>query len=130
MTGYVEDLSNEAHRPLADMLSFVTSYANDEKQKKIQALARDVLHVPEFDCGDQYEQYLFLPFGIPRYKNKAESLLMGTNSLIVVSPFLTESVVAKLTESPQQKVLITRGVRLRKGFGTAFRRSMSSARLC
>lgn len=108
MTGYVEDLSNEAHRPLADMLSFVTSYANDEKQKKIRALARDVLHVPEFDCGDQYEQYLFLPFGIPRYKNKAESLLMGTNSLIVVSPFLTESVVAKLTESPQQKVLITR----------------------
>lgn len=108
MTGFVENASNEAHRPLADLLTFVSSYAPDAKRKRIRALARDMLKIPEFDCGEQYEQYRFLPFGIPKYHNKAESLLTGANSLIVVSPFLTDSVVTKLAETPQQKVLITR----------------------
>lgn len=112
MTGIVGNKSNAAHQPLADMLSFVSGYAGDEKRKRIRTLARDVLRISEFSCGEQYESYRFLPFGIPRYKGKAESVFSDANSLIVVSPFLSEGVISKLTETPRQTTLITRKMSL------------------
>ncbi len=108
MTGTVSAESNDAHQPLSDMLNYVSGYADGEKKRQIRALARDVLRVAEFNCGEQYESYRFLPFGIPRYKSKAESCFTDANSLIVVSPFLSDGVVKRLTETPNQATLITR----------------------
>ena len=108
MTGTVGTKSNDAHQPLADILGFVSGYAGDEKRKQIRALARDVLKVSEFACGEQYESYRFLPFGIPRYKGKAESIFSDANGLIMVSPFLSEGIIKRLTETPHQTALITR----------------------
>ena len=108
MTGIAGAKSNSEHQPLSDMLGFVAGYAKDEKRKQIRALARDVLKVSEFTCGEQYESYRFLPFGIPRYKGKAESEFSDASSLIVVSPFLSEGVIDRLTETPHQTALITR----------------------
>ena len=107
MTGILDGESNEDHRPLADILSFVSGYAGAEKRKQIRALARDVMKVSTFECGEQYEGYSFLPFGIPRYKCKAEGTFSDANSLIVVSPFLSEGVIQSLTETPGLTALIT-----------------------
>lgn len=112
MTGTVGTESNGNHQPLSDILSFVSGYAGDEKRKQIKALARDVLRISEFTCGEQYESYRFLPFGIPRYKGKAESAFSDANSLIVVSPFLSEGVTKRLTDTPRQTAIITRKVSL------------------
>jgi hypothetical protein len=108
MTGTVDTRNNEAHRPLADMLSFVAGFAGDDKRNQVRSLARDVLRVSRFQCEEQYESYEFLPIGIPKYKNKAESMFSDAQSLIVMSPFLSEGITKQLTETPRQTALITR----------------------
>lgn len=108
MSGFVDTQNNEAHRPLSDILSFAAGYANEDKRRQIRALARDVLRVSRFSCAEQYDGYRFLPFGIPRYKNKAEELFADAERLIVVSPFLSEGVVKRVTDNPRQTALITR----------------------
>jgi len=108
MTGEVGKQTNEVNRPLSDMLSFVADYASEEKRHQVKALARDVMRVGTFDCDEKYEEYQFLPFGIPKYKNKAQPLFDDANQLLVVSPFLSDGVLKTLTDGPSKKVLITR----------------------
>lgn len=108
MIGEVGNTITEHHRPLADLLSFVAGYSSDEKSRLVKVLARDVLKVSEFELSEQFESYAFHPFGIPGYKGTAESLLSDANKLLVISPFLSDGVVEKLTAQPNNKTLITR----------------------
>jgi hypothetical protein len=110
LTSAVGEFENEKNRPLADMLRFVADYANanPQKAKMIRLLANDVLKIDTIQLEEEYEDVAFYPFGIEGYKNKAEGLFVDANELIIVSPFLSESIIKKLSASPSPKMLITR----------------------
>ena len=108
VTGAIGQETTEENRPLADMLYFVKKYAVAGKQNAISSLARDVLRVKKFQCEDPFESCRFLPFGIPRYKSQASQMLDDAQSLIVVSPFLSDSIVERLGNGPYETTLVTR----------------------
>ena len=64
--------------------------------------------VKKFQCEDPFESCRFLPFGIPRYKSQASQMLDDAQSLIVVSPFLSDSIVERLGNGPYETTLVTR----------------------
>lgn len=108
VTGTIGQETKEENRSLADMLYFVKKYAAAGKQNAISSLARDVLRVEKFQCEDPFESCRFLPFGIPRYKNQASQMVDDAQSLIVVSPFLSDSIVERLGNGPYETTLVTR----------------------
>ena len=108
VTGTIGQETKEENRPLADMLYFVKKYAAAGKQNAISSLARDVLRVEKFQCEDPFESCRFLPFGIPRYKSQASQMVDDAQSLIVVSPFLSDSIVERLGNGPYETTLVTR----------------------
>lgn len=108
VTGTIGQETKEENRPLADMLYFVKKYAAAGKQNAISSLARDVLRVKKFQCEDPFESCRFLPFGIPRYKSQASQMVDDAQSLIVVSPFLSDSIVERLGKEPYETTLVTR----------------------
>ncbi|MFZ3132125.1 MAG: hypothetical protein WA125_13800 [Desulfosporosinus sp.] len=108
MMGIIGDTVSEHNRPLSDLLRFVAAYLPNVKSRQIKTLARDVLKVSEFELAEPFESYAFHPFGIPGHKGAAEMLLSDANNLMVISPFLSDGVVEKLTAQPTNKTLITR----------------------
>lgn len=108
VTGVVGRKVKEENRPLADMLSFVKKFAQAEKRSAISGLARDVMKVERFECEEPFETCRFLPFGIPRYKNRAMGMVDDAQKLIVVSPFLSDSVIERLGQAPDETALVTR----------------------
>lgn len=108
VTGTIGQETKEENRSLADMLYFVKKYAAAGKQNAISSLARDVLRVEKFQCEDSFESCRFLPFGIPRYKNQASQMVDDAQSLIVVSPFLSDGIVERLGNGPYETALVTR----------------------
>ena len=108
VTGTIGREIKEENRPLVDMLYFVKKYAAAGKQNAISSLARDVLRVEKFQCEEPFESCRFLPFGIPRYKSQASQMVDDAQSLIVVSPFLSDSIVERLGNGPYETTLVTR----------------------
>lgn len=108
LTGTVGDTPGEDNRPLADLLRFVSGYADPAKRKLVRALGEDVLRVAHFSCMDCFDAVSFLPFGIPGYKRGAKGEFSEAKRLLVVSPFLSDSVTAQLTACAKETALITR----------------------
>lgn len=108
MTGEIGKGTTVEHQPLSDLLRFAATYADEEKSKQIKTMAQDVLRVAKFDLDEPFESYAFHPFGISGHKGKAEALFSDADNLLVVSPFLSEGVVDRLTKKPKYKTLITR----------------------
>jgi len=108
LSGNIGSTKRKGNRPLADLLHFVAPFANEQKKKKIQSLAREIMKVKSFTLGEQFESCSFHPFGISGYKKQTKDLLSDAHELIVISPFLSDGVVKMLTERPWKKTLITR----------------------
>lgn len=98
------------HQPLADFLRFLsdTGIKTGNQQKNILSLAEDVLLVNRFEIDSQYEDYRFLPTGFPGYQRGAEDIFSDADSLLVVSPFLSKTVIQKMTNDLNQSCLISR----------------------
>lgn len=101
------------HQPLADFLRFLsdesdTGIKTGNQQKNILSLAEDVLLVNRFEIDSQYEDYRFLPTGFPGYQRGAEDIFSDASSLLVVSPFLSKTVIQKMTNDLNQSCLISR----------------------
>ncbi len=97
------------HQPISDFLDYLANNTTDKaKREDIFQLAQDVMLVNRFDIDDQYDDYNFLPVGFPGYENRAESFFDDAKSILIVSPFLSKSVLNKMTDKTRNKVLITR----------------------
>lgn len=100
---------NEAHQGLADILAFVAKKTSPKKKRdKVLSLADSIMHAGAFDCGNDFESYRFVPFGIDGHRKEADVFFSWAYDTIVVSPFLTDSVVSKMAENAKNKKLITR----------------------
>jgi hypothetical protein len=98
------------NRPLADFLSRLIDFAKSELSSRIrddiELLAGEVLRVrwePPADFEDDIE---FLPIGIDGYGTGPE--LQGYDRVLVVSPFVSNSVLSPLTGHGRDDVLISR----------------------
>ncbi len=131
MTGFVGEKPNSKNQPLADMLQFVSQF--DNKKSTINELIKNLMHVAQFELLDCFDTYNFHSFGIygksengiKKIVNKgtfrpANSLFKNCSSLMVVSPFLTESTVLDILQGVERKCLITRDLSVTRGIFSAF----------
>lgn len=103
------DIYNEAHQGLADMIAFVAKKTTPKKKRdKIIDLADSIMYAGAFDCGSDFESYRFMPFRIDGHRKESDIFFSWAYDTIVVSPFLTDSVVLKMAENAKSKKLITR----------------------
>ena len=76
------------------MIAFVAKKTTPKKKRdKIIGLADSIMHAGDFDCGSDFESYRFVPFGIDGHRKESDVFFSWAYDTIVVSPFLTESVV-------------------------------------
>lgn len=131
MVGFVGDEQNPKNQPLADMLRFVSQF--EDKKNNLNTLIKNLMRVKEFDILDCFDDYEFHPFGIyGKSENgikkilangklqSANSLFEKCNSLIIVSPFLTESTILSILQGTERKCLITRETSVTKQIFDAF----------
>ncbi|MEI8199109.1 MAG: phospholipase D family protein [Eubacteriales bacterium] len=123
MTGVVGRAKRLKNQPLSDMLMFASEFSNKAKKEKILSLAKDVLNVKQFEIESPFEEYTFLPLGIPAYDKSNTGLFEGNRDVIVVSPFLSDDIVKEITKVNGRKTLITRKVSLNKCALEAFNQS-------
>lgn len=103
------EIYNETHQGLADILAFVAKKTSPKKKRdNILSLADSIMHAGAFDCGNDFESYRFVPFGVDGHRKEADVFFSWAYDTIVVSPFLTDSVVSKMAENAKNKKLITR----------------------
>lgn len=109
---------NPRNQPLSDFLSFLIPYTkNKQKKKQIKKLIAELEFV-QFDTVDpSIPEVEFCPIGIEGY-GKAETELFETfHKLIIISPFLSETIIKELNDKSLKdatKVLITRKTELSK----------------
>lgn len=109
LTGNVGIEINEDNRPLSELLLFVSQSAiGSPKKSKIKAMAAEIMKVTAFEGLDQIDKVNFHHFNVSSSSTNPVSLFSDALSLIVVSPFLTDSVIKQITSRPNDKILITR----------------------
>ncbi len=108
MQGEITRVKRNKNKPLADMLTFVSGYANKEKKQKIVELADDILHVMTFDIEHPFEDYEFLPLGLAGYDKENTKLFNSKYDIFIASPFLSDDIIGELSKCPYNKVLVTR----------------------
>lgn len=131
MAGFVGEKQNTKNQPLADMLQFVSQF--DDNKNRINEVIKNLMHVEEFELLDCFDDYKFHSFGvygksengIKKITSKgsfksADSLFKNCDSLMIVSPFLTESTVLNILQGTERKCLITRETSVTKGIYDAF----------
>jgi len=121
LMGKVGKSQNPRNRPLVDLLNYIAESAPDKKDE-IRQLTRAVMHV-EFRhtetwddetrtsyLWDDFYDYTFHPFGIPKYTGKAGSLLLESDIIntFVISPFISKGIMSKFSNVPGRKTLVTR----------------------
>ncbi len=114
MDGKVGIISNSKNQPLVDLITFVSQF---DTSKNYEELCNDIMNVGKFDTNNEFEDYNFYPFGIYS-KNEINpmNLFKKSQSLFVVSPFLTESLITEMLSydntkpesGPLKRCLITR----------------------
>ncbi len=131
MAGFVGEKPNPKNQPLADMLQFVSQF--DDKKGGMNELIKNLMHVEEFELLDCFDDYNFHSFGIyGKSENgikkiaakgklqSANNMFKNCNSLMIVSPFLTENTVLDILQGAERKCLITRETSVTKGIFDAF----------
>ena len=96
------------NKPLADLLAYAAQFASTVKRKAVLELAEEVGRVADFEVEHPFEDYAFFPMGIPGYPGTDTGLLERKRDLFVASPFLSDDIVARLTDFRGRKTLITR----------------------
>lgn len=108
MQGDITGVRRNKNKPLADMLKFVAGYADKIKKEKVLGLAEEIMYVKKFDISHPFEDYEFLPLGINGCNKDQTGLFEQKSDIIVVSPFLSDSVLRDLTNRSNRKVLLTK----------------------
>ena len=101
--------SRRRHSPLRDFLRYLAKKADHSKKRiMIEAMAEDLLKVESFDIDSSlYDDYEFLPMGIPGYSgmDALDDLSHGYR-LVVVSPFIDDATMQRFAHIGE-KLLVT-----------------------
>ena len=107
------DVVNENHaenQGLADIVRFAAKkMPRGNKRNQTLGLAESIERAGLFDCGRDFDSYRFIPFGIDGHKKESEAFFIRAYDLIVVSPFLSDSIISKMADATlYNKKIITR----------------------
>ena len=102
MQGELGSKKCEKNRPLADFLRYISEFAGKKKQQ-VLSLAEDIELVSSFEVSLPFVDYDFYPIGIPGYPGETSPLFERKGNLFVVSPFLTDDTVLKMTKAMPPK---------------------------
>jgi hypothetical protein len=110
LRGTIEAETSEKNRPLADMLKYISQFADNKKRPLILSLAEDVLKVNAFEVSSPFDDYDFFPLGIQNYTGKDFPLFDQKSDLFAVSPFLSDETIQRMTnfKGKDNKSIITR----------------------
>jgi HKD family nuclease len=101
------------HKPLKDMLEWISKYADTTKTEKVLHLAKQLDYVERFELDTPFqtenternedEGYSFFPFvfkeeAFSQYRNDIKSRLKSADRILVVSPFIDTQTLSWLTE--------------------------------
>ncbi|WP_164669349.1 phospholipase D family protein [Virgibacillus doumboii] len=118
LEGTMDSEKTSKNLPLADFLHFLTQCSTDElKTKQIKTLMDELEFVHFNPVQKQIPAFDFCPLGIGDYGKDDTGLFESYHKLIIISPFISESIVRELNEkslSHPEKVLITRKTELHK----------------
>ena len=125
LDGFVGNEINPKNQPIADLLTYVSQF--DKSKTSYKQLIENVRRVQKFQLLDCFDDYKFHPFGIygksengiekipvRRKLKTANSLFENCDSLLVVSPFLSESTITDMLygkRTPERRCLITKKIR-------------------
>ena len=133
MDGFVGNTINPKNQPIADLLTFVSQF--DSNKNRYKQLIENVRRVESFNLLDCFDDYEFHPFGIyGKNDNKIKKVSSNVRrkspremfkdcyALLVVSPFLSETVIGDLLDDysenpesgPVKRCLITRDTSVTK----------------
>ncbi len=119
--------SEERTKPLTDWLDYLAHFTPEEKKSSIETLKQYVARSEPvlLDNNGVYSSCWFLPLGISKEyeKDRIPLLKCEKDWLIVVSPFLGEPFIKKLTDNgttPEESTLITRKASLTKNIWESF----------
>lgn len=103
---------NKQNKPLKDFMEFLISYTdNEDKKEKLKELISEVEYV-QFETNNKYyTDFKFHPIGIKNYNKDSTEIFNTYHNLIIISPFLSKSIVNELNDlalSYAPKTLITR----------------------
>ena len=141
MDGFVGNTINPKNQPIADLLTFVSQF--DSNKNRYKQLIENVRRVGSFNLLDCFDDYEFHPFGIyGKNDNKIKKVHSNVRrkspremfkdcyALLVVSPFLSETVIGDLLDDysenpesgPVKRCLITRDTSVTKRIFDAYNR--------
>ncbi len=103
---------NKQNKPLKDFMEFLIQYTdNEDKKEKLKELISEVEHV-QFETNNKYyTDFKFHPIGIKNYNKNSTEIFNTYHNLMIISPFLSKSIVNELNNlalSYAPKTLITR----------------------
>jgi hypothetical protein len=117
LEGELEERENgfSMNRPLADFISALPKLATNRIQETradiYQTLEKEIKKV-QFTLPDGFEEIAFRPLGIDGYRRWPFPEDMG--QLLVVSPFVTASLLQRLSKSAKEAVLVSRAEALQE----------------
>ena len=86
-------------KPIADLLCFLADKCETgSKAERIKSLADDVCRVDSFDIGNDFDDYSFYITGIPNHEDDSKIITSPCERILIVSPFLAETVVANMVK--------------------------------
>lgn len=111
LDGFLEDRQKAFSRnhPLSDFISALPTLAVGQAPTKVQEhvklMADEALRV-RFEPPEDFDDFEFLPLGIEGYAKRPK--IRDCSRMLIVSPFLSDSVVDILGEQGRKNVLISR----------------------
>ncbi len=121
LTGVVKNKTATAkarrkHEPLCEFLAWLGRKASSKKRYRIERLIADIQNIESFDIeGSAYDDYDFLPMGIPEYSGKPVlDEISKSYRVAIVSPFIDDKVMTLFIEKGE-KFLLTREQSLTQG---------------
>jgi hypothetical protein len=117
LEGERQEKINPKAKPLKDFFHFLLPNVPDTTKAKSMEKIIAELDFVHFEPGDNFVDYDFLPLGIEGYGKETTELFDTYHHLIIMSPFLSGSIINELKEkflSNEKIVLITRSTELHK----------------
>lgn len=100
LDGVPSNKEMDKNKPLADFINYLSGFVGySERRKKIKAFVREIMNIDFKLESKDFNEFSFLPLGIPYYSKESSGLFNDTyHSLAVISPFISKTSIEELNK--------------------------------